>query len=536
MRSPTHVRTRRWLSATALASGLALVAATTVTGASPATADSGKSASKKLRTAVTPAGITEHLQALQAIADAHDGNRASGSDGYAASRDYVVRKLRAAGYQPRVQAFDFPFFVEHSASTLKQVSPEPRTYVNGTDFSTMTYSASGSVVGEVVPVDTTLAPSDTSTSGCEAGDFAGFPTGSVALMQRGACSFAIKAQNAADAGAGAAIIFNRGTAGETEQVNGTLGNPVEIPTLGASYALGQDLAVPSGTRVELTTDTESELRETYNVLAETRTGNPDNVVMAGSHLDSVADGEGINDNGSGSATILEVAEQVAAKKIKPRNRIRFAWWGAEEFGLKGSTHYVGDLAGNNPEALKDIRLYLNFDMIGSPNYVRFVYDGDNSRFGEAEGAATGPAGSGQIEKEFADYFASQGLASEETAFSGRSDYGPFIEQGIASGGLFTGAEGVKTAEQAAVYGGTAGVAYDHCYHEACDDLTNVNPKALDEMSDAVAHAVATYAFSTKSLDGATATRPGRGARSAPVRGGQAQRSELHPAHDHQPRR
>ncbi len=143
MRSPTHVRTRRWLPAAALASGLALVATTTLTGASPATADSGKSASKKLRTAVTPAGITEHLQALQKIADANDGNRASGTDGYAASRDYVVKKLRAAGYKPRVQTFAFPFFEERSESTLKQVSPEPRTYVNGPDFRTMTYSDSG---------------------------------------------------------------------------------------------------------------------------------------------------------------------------------------------------------------------------------------------------------------------------------------------------------------------------------------------------------------------------------------------------------
>ncbi len=312
-----------------------------------------------------------------------------------------------------------------------------------------------------------------------------------------------------------------------------MGDPVEIPTLGTSFAVGQDLATPRGTRVELTTDTESEVRDTYNVFAETKTGNPDNVVMAGAHLDSVTEGEGINDNGSGSGSILEVAEQVAAKNIKPRNKIRFAWWGAEEFGLKGSEHYVADLAANNPEALKDIRLYLNFDMVGSPNYVRFVYDGDNSRFGTADGAAIGPAGSGQIEKEFADYFASQGLASEETAFSGRSDYGPFIAQGIASGGLFTGAEGVKTPEQAAVYGGTAGVAYDACYHLGCDDITNVNAKALDEMSDAVAHAVATYAFSTKSLDGSTAAKANQGARSAPGKGGRTQRSELHPAHDHE---
>ncbi len=526
MRPLTRVSGRRWLPAAALTSGLALVLTTAVAAGGPASADSGGSASKKLRTAVTAAGITEHLTTFDSIAKANEGTRASGTKGYAASRDYVVRTLRAAGYKPVVQSFEFPFFKENRPSTLSQVSPDATTYTNPDDFATMTYSASGDVTGEVVPVDTDVTATDASTSGCEPADFAGFPAGAVALVQRGTCNFGVKVQNAADAGAAAAIVFNRGTTGNTGAIAGTLGAPAEIPALGASFALGQDLAAPSGTTVSLSTDTISEIRPTYNVTAETPGGNPDNVVMAGSHLDSVVAGAGVNDNGSGSATLLEVAEQMSANKIKPVNKVRFAWWGAEELGLLGSTHYVQDLAGNNPAALKDIRLYLNFDMIGSPNYVRFVYDGDNSRFGEDDGAAIGPAGSGEIEKLFADYFRSQGLASEETPFSGRSDYGPFISEGIASGGLFTGAEGVKTAEQAATYGGTAGEAYDHCYHQACDTIANVNDQAVDEMSDAVAHAIATYAFSTSSLPPPSPAAP-RALRSAP-----AHAAELHPAHDH----
>ncbi len=140
-------------------------------------------------------------------------------------------------------------------------------------------------------------------------------------------------------------------------------------------------------------------------------------------------------------------------------------------------------------------------MIGSPNYVRFVYDGDNSAFPPGTGSAAGPPGSAAIEKLFHDYFASQGLASAETAFSGRSDYGPFIAAGvdIPAGGLFTGAEGIKTARQAAVFGGNANAPYDACYHAACDTIKNVNEKAIDEMSDAVAHAIITYAFDTSSL-------------------------------------
>ncbi len=211
--------------------------------------------------------------------------------------------------------------------------------------------------------------------------------------------------------------------------------------------------------MSITSDTESEIRDTYNVIAQTEGGNARRVVQAGAHLDSVVPGPGINDNGSGSASLLEVAEAMADEN--PVNKVRFSWWGAEELGLLGSTHYVADLTAKQ---LAKIAMYLNFDMVGSPNYVRFVYDGDNSAFPAGPGVAAGPPGSGDIEQTFHDYFTSQGLASEETPFSGRSDYGPFIAEGIPSGGLFTGAEGVKTAAQAAVYGGEAGVAYDHCYH------------------------------------------------------------------------
>ena len=159
--------------------------------------------------------------------------------------------------------------------------------------------------------------------------------------------------------------------------------------------------------------------------------------LAGAHLDSVPQGPGINDNGSGSATLLEVAEQMA--KVKPRNKVRFAWWGAEEAGLVGSTAYV---AGLSQAERNKIALYLNFDMVGSPNYVFFIYDGDDS---DAEDAPAGPPGSAEIEKTFERFYNSRSLPFKGTDFSGRSDYGPFIAVGIPSGGLFTGAEGVKTA-------------------------------------------------------------------------------------------
>jgi Zn-dependent M28 family amino/carboxypeptidase len=233
----------------------------------------------------------------------------------------------------------------------------------------------------------------------------------------------------------------------------------------------------------------------YNVIAESRSGDPNNVVMVGAHLDSVQRGPGINDNGSGSAAILETALQMA--KVKPRNKLRFAWWGGEESGLVGSTAYVAGLS----QAERDrIALYLNFDMVGSPNHVFFVYDGDNS---DNVGAPAGPAGSAQIEKAFENFYTERGIPFKGTDFSGRSDYGPFIALGvdIPSGGLFTGAEGVKTAEEAALFRGTAGVAYDACYHQACDTFANNNDYALDVNSDAVAYSTLFFSMNTESVNG-----------------------------------
>jgi aminopeptidase Y len=231
----------------------------------------------------------------------------------------------------------------------------------------------------------------------------------------------------------------------------------------------------------------------YNVIAESRAGDPNNVVMVGAHLDSVQRGPGINDNGSGVAAILETARQMAL--VQPRNKVRFALWGAEESGLVGSTSYVNQLS---EEQLGRISLYLNFDMIGSPNHVFFLYDGDDS---DGVGAPAGPQGSAAIEATFASFYTSRGAPYKGTDFSGRSDYGPFIANGVPAGGLFTGAEGIKTAAEAAIWGGTAGQAYDPCYHQRCDTYANNNDSALDVNADAVAYVTLKYAMDTSDVNG-----------------------------------
>ena len=518
------------------ASTAAAAAAALLTPATPALAGSATSdqlITQGFRKAVTVSGIQEHLRAFQSHSDTGGGNRVAGGAGFDKSVEYVAAKAKAAGYSVTFDDFQFQFNADRTPPTFSQPGT---TYVDGVDFSSMTFSENLPLTtAPVHAVDLVLpnAPGPgATTSGCEPSDFAGFPAGTIALVQRGTCTFATKSANAKTAGAVATIVFNDGgDAGRLGPVSGTLGTPSNGAVVGTSLAIGQDLANgvtngATGSTVTLRIDRIQETRTTRNVLAETPGGDPNQVVVVGAHLDSVPRGAGINDNGSGSAGILEIAEQLAARGFDNRNKVRFAWFSAEEFGLLGSRAYVADLS----QAERDrIALNLNFDMIGSPNYARFVYDGDNSAFPVGPNAAEGPEGSGEIERVFTDYFKAAGLASGETPFSGRSDYGPFIAAGVGipAGGLFTGAEGVKKAEEVAFFGGTAGVAYDKCYHLACDDITNVNLKGLDEMSDAAAHATLHFAqrnFAKQPLVDPTAKVSG--VATTPGGGG------LHDEHDH----
>ncbi len=457
--------------------------------------------SNKLLECVTLDGARSHQAALQAIADANGGIRTSGTPGYDASADYVAARMQAAGYDVTVQPFDFNTSIILGPSTLAQIAPFAAVYTEGIDYDLMSQTEGGDVTAAVTAVDLDLGLGNASTSGCEAADFAGFPPGHIALLQRGACNFSVKAENAAAAGAVGVILFNQGNTEERRGlIAGTLGAAYAggIAVVEATYDLGELLASLAGVEMHLVANVFRGVATSYNVIAETGSGDSGNVVMAGAHLDSVNQGPGIQDNGSGSAAILEVAEQMA--RVKPRNKLRFAWWGAEESGLVGSTFYVNNLSA---QAQDDIALYLNFDMIGSPNHVFFIYDGDDS---DGVGAGPGPEGSAQIEKTFESFYNQRGIPFKGTDFSGRSDYGPFIAVGIPSGGLFTGAEGIKTDEEAALWGGTAGDQYDPCYHQACDTYDNINLSAYDVNVDAVAFSVLQYAMNTEAING----RKGKG--------------------------
>ena len=510
---------RRVLTLAVLACTALIASVGTATAAPP-------SDSSALREALTVDGMQEHMAALQEIADENNDTRASGTSGYDASLDYVMGQLDPEYFDITVQEFEFDVFRELAPAEMEQISPTPRTY-NEDEVATMDYSGNGDVTGELVATNDIVIPpgaeASTSNSGCEPTDFVDVTTVSasrIALIQRGTCDFVVKAENAENAGYDAVIIFNEGQEGRQETLLGTLGADadLDIPVVGTSFAIGSELyaQLNGGAAVTMRVETLGEIlldQPTANLIAKTKTGRTDRQVVVGAHLDSVHEGPGINDNGSGTAQNLEIAQAMAEGNVAPRNQVVFAWWGAEESGLIGSQFYVDQLS--KPE-IKDIAVNLNYDMVASPNYVRFVYDGDAS-----DTDSTASTGSGVVERVHGEYFDSVGLQYEPTAFDGRSDYDAFVNVGIPAGGTFTGAEDVKTAEEQAIYGGMASEQYDPCYHEACDTFSSVfdfpvipgrgadelsaldgnGAKGLDEMSDAAAHATWTFAQTTSAIEG-----------------------------------
>lgn len=470
-----------------------LCGALTIAIGSSATAADGTDSSE-LRDAITAEGLQTHLAALQAAADANGGNRAAGTLGYEASAEYVETTLTAAGYSTTRQPFTYEQFILNGSAFVANGV----TYAEPADYATMSYSGSGDVTSTLQAVDVNLAGDRASTSGCEAADFGSFTPGNIALVQRGTCTFRVKTDNAAAAGASAIVVFNQGNDVPGDDrfgvVFGTLDPPLAaIPAIGTSFALGESLVAAGAVQARVMVDATTKTTDTFNILADTPTGRDDRLVVMGAHLDSVGEGPGINDNGSGTATLLETAVQMAELGIAPRNTVRFAFWGGEEDGLIGSDYYVSQLT---KAQIKQHAVNLNFDMLASVNAVRFVYDGDGDAFGTA-----GPNGSDIVEGVFEDYFTSQGLPTKPTEFDGRSDYFAFINNGIPAGGLFSGAEGLKTAQEAIDFGGTAGAAYDPCYHQACDTFANIDPVTFEELADAAAHATLTFAETTSAING-----------------------------------
>jgi Zn-dependent M28 family amino/carboxypeptidase len=440
--------------------------------------------STRLEQLVTVQGILEHQNALQHIADLNGGTRYTRTPGYLASAAYVKATLENAGYDAHYEMFNMPQWDETAPPVLQQVSPTNKTYIPGSaaddnspavDFITFEHSPTKSLTNvKVVPTNDIVIPSPGgTTSGCEMSDFPAATSGAVSLIQRGTCAFTQKLQNAVTAGAVGVILFNEGdTAGRRNALFRSADPGYPLPAVLSSFAVGQELynAYKAGQNPTVNLATSGVEVETLypNVVAETERGDPNHIVLLGAHLDSVPAGPGVNDDGSGTAFQLELAEQLAKAGTPPRNKIRFLWFGGEEDGLVGSQYYAAHLS---EAEVASIDMMLDTDMIASPNFARLVYDGDGSTFGSEN---SGPPGSGKIEQVLTDYWATRAMVSEPIPFDGRSDYVGFVNRGIPSGGVFAGAEAPKTAAQVAKYGGVLGEQLDPCYHEDCDTYSTVS--------------------------------------------------------------
>jgi hypothetical protein len=386
--------------------------------------------------AITGAELGEHLSALQDIADRNGGTRAAGTPGYSASVDYVAKQLREARWTVRVQSVRFPYFAVRRAS----VRIGDRRLRQGRDFQVLSYSGAGRAEGRLRRLDI----------GCESGEYSRLGAGDVPLVSRGVCFFREKASLAEKAGASALVVID-----ESPTKRGVPSGTLAVPGIRIPVVIASDKFARDGASVRVAVDSSSGERITHNVIAETPGGDARHVVMAGGHLDSVRGGPGINDNGSGVATLIEAAEAIGPDP--PGARVRVAFWAAEELGLVGSRHYVRSL---DRAERRRIDAYLNFDMVGSPNPVpEFYADGDDKLGQVLRRAAGRPLGS--------------------VGVGGASDHAPFMEAGIPVNGLYTGA-----SER-----GPGGRPRDACYHLACDTLEHVNRPVLLRMARAAAKAL-----------------------------------------------
>jgi len=385
---------------------------------------------------ITRAELVEHLSALQEIADRNGGTRAAGTPGYRESADYVAERLRDARWLARRQTVPFPYF-ELKRATMRVGG---RRLQRTRDFQVLSYSGSGQASGRLRPLG----------QGCSEGEFAQLRPGEVPLVGRGQCFFRVKARGAERAGARALVVFD-----DVPTRRGVPSGTLAVPGIRIPVVLAAGRAARAGAAVRLDVNAVSERRVTENVIAETPGGGERRVVMAGGHLDSVAGGPGINDNGSGAATLIEAAEAIGPDP--PGARVRLAFWGAEELGLLGSRRYVRSL---DRSERRRISAYINLDMVGSPNAVPELYADGDSDLARVLRSAVG-----------------ERLGT--VAAGGSSDHAPLAEAGVPVDGLYTGA-----TER-----GPGGRPRDPCYHLACDTLDNVNRPVLLRMAQAAAKAL-----------------------------------------------
>ncbi len=524
--SPRHGRRHGWRVALAAAAAVAVTAALPVmaSSATTSTADANPTACaqrvnnspQKLADCVNRDDLWAHMQAFQQIADANPGadghpSRSSGEPGYKASADYVAGVMRAAGYSVTLQEYTFHYFSFVGTPVMQEVSPTPHSWVVGTDFNPGPAAGSATATlqpagGIVVPA----SPAPSSASGCSSSDFAGFAAGNIALVQRGTCTFAQKVANAETAGASAIVIFNEGNPARQSLFSGSLSGTEHIPVLFVPYAVGVQLLgqyVPGSAPV-LTIDVQAiddPHRADWNVIAESRSGDPDNVLVVDAHLDAIY-GAGMLDNASGSAAVLDIAQQL--RNTNTRNKLRFIWFGGEELGLLGSHYYVDTL----PAAeLAKIKYDLDADVLATPNYVAGVLDPKDGvqLFTRTPGTPMPPSifGPSAIARDAGIGYLDS-IGKNHILFSADgTDAFVFQQAGVPASGVLTGQDCCKLPTDVTLFGGstgnfegavpgTDGGCVDNPFRW-CDNLANNDPVVLTWMSKTFATMVGRMAYDTQ---------------------------------------
>jgi Zn-dependent M28 family amino/carboxypeptidase len=519
-----RMRQRSWVLSLCVAAGLALGATGSASAVTPTICSTQvNDTPDKLLPCITTDDLWVHMKAFDAIAKANPGadghpSRNSGEPGYKASVDYVAQNMKAAGYDVTIQTYTFDYFTFTAIPSFSEVSPTPQTFVLNTDWGPG--QAAGTATGKQlqaaggIVLPPTTNPS--SASGCTAADFTGFVPGRIALIQRGTCTFGTKVQNAAAAGATGVIIFNEGNPGRTGLVVGSLqdaaGNPIipNIPVAFTTFAIGQSLftQISTPTPPVMTISTPAVVKpnaEDYNLIAESKGGDPNHVLVVDAHLDAIF-GEGMLDNASGSTTILDIAQQM--KNVAPRNKLRFIWFGGEELGLLGSKFYVNNLS---PSERNKIAYDLDADVTATPNYLIGVLDptGPDLFQRNLTTAATFPnrvyKPSTIARDQAVTYLNSLGLNHEFLSPTG-TDAFSFNSIGVPASGVLTGQDCCKLPDEVALFGGHEGnfegnvPSFDGgCVDNPfrwCDNLDNNDPQVLTFMSRTFATMVVQMAFDT----------------------------------------
>jgi len=506
-------------------SAFALVPITASADPTPAECDARvNDTPSKLVECIQTADLMAHLQAFQDIADANPGpdgmpSRNSGEPGYKASVDYVANLLSEAGYDVTIQTYTFDYFAYAGVPSLSEVSPKAHVYVLGTEWNP------GKSMGSTNPAGAPLQPAggiilpptatSSSTSGCTSADFTGFTGGHVALVQRGGCNFGVKILNAEAAGASGVIIFNEGNPGRTGILSGSIvdasGNPFipTVPVAFTTFAVGLDLfdQFNAGSAPSMSMSVLGIVRPNavdYNVIAESRGGDKNHVLVVDAHLDAIF-GAGMLDNASGSAAILDIALKM--KNVDPLNKLRFIWFGGEELGLLGSKFYVNNLT--SAEA-SHIGYDLDADVFGTPNYIIGILDPAGVDLFGRTVTQTFPnrvyKASLVSRDQSVDFFDTAGFKHEFFSPVG-TDAISFNQIGIPASGLLTGQDCCKSQDEVDLFGGltgnyegTLGSFDGGCVDNPfkwCDNLSNVEPKNFTLMSKAFASTVVQMAFDIK---------------------------------------